>query len=303
MEESGDIKRVLVTGGRGMLGQDLCRLLSVKGYVVTQTDIEDMDVRSYDLICRTIDSSQPEIIMHLAALTDVDGCEREPEAAYHTNAIGTKNASLASRNYRLPVVYISTGSVFNGEKPVPYNEFDDPDPRSVYARSKYMGENFIRDLSYAFYVVRAGWMFGGGPLDKKFVAKMIDMARKNGKLSAVNDKFGTPTYTVDFAGGLIKLMKTGRFGTYHLGNSGWCSRLEMAGKILEYSGLGNCALTGVSSAAFPLSAPRPRMEAIDNLVCRLEGFDWMRPWQEALRAYIKETLAEVPKVSLSLKSA
>ncbi|MCP4634071.1 MAG: dTDP-4-dehydrorhamnose reductase, partial [candidate division Zixibacteria bacterium] len=272
MEGNVSIKRVLVTGGRGMLGQDLCSIFSDNGCIVKQTDIDDMDVRKYDLISQTIDECQPEIILHLAALTDVDGCEREPEDSYHTNAVGTKNVALAAQSYQLPVVYISTGSVFNGDKQEPYHEFDDPDPKSVYARSKLAGENFIRELTDEFYIVRAGWMFGGGPLDKKFVAKMIDIAKKYGKLQAVNDKFGTPTYTADFASGIYNLIKTGRFGTYHMGNTGWCSRLEMAEKIVEYAGLEDCPVIGVNSAQFPLAAHRPRMEAIDSLHCRLEGF-------------------------------
>lgn len=284
-----------------MLGQDLCRIFGKNGCVVTQTDIDDMDVRDHDLICQTIDEHQPEIILHLAALTDVDACEREPEQAFHSNTIGTKNIALVSRRYQLPVVYISTGSVFNGDKPEPYHEFDDPDPKSVYARSKWAGEQMIRDLSHVFYIVRAGWMFGGGTRDKKFVATMIDIARRTGKLSAVADKFGTPTYTVDFATGIFNLLKTGSYGTYHMGNTGWCSRLEMAEKIMEYAGMRDCPVTGVPSAVFPLSASRPRMEAIDNLHCRMEGFDWMRPWQEALQSYIGKTLVTSPKSSFTLK--
>jgi len=301
MDKNASIKRVLVTGGRGMLGNDLCRIFSEKGMVVFQTDIDDMDVRNYDLIRKTIEDNQPEIILHLAALTDVDECERSPKETYLTNAIGTKNIALISKIYKLPVVYISTGSVFNGEKAEPYDEFDNPDPKSVYSRSKYIGEEFIKDFSYSYYIVRAGWMFGGGPQDKKFVAKMIEIARKNGRLSAVNDKFGTPTYTVDFANGIFNLIQTGRYGIYHMGNTGWCSRMEMAERIVEYAGLKDCPITGVSSAMFPLPAHRPRMEAIDNLHCRLEGFDWMRHWTEALRDYITTTLLQPQKSTLTIK--
>jgi len=133
-------------------------------------------------------------------------------------------------------------------------------------------------------------MFGGGPEDKKFVAKMIDLARERDVLRAVDDKFGSPCYTRDISGRCLELLGTGRFGTYHSANEGYCSRFEMAAAIVEFAGVTDCVVEPCSSAEFPLPAPRPRMEAIQGLHAPLIGLEPLRPWRDALRAYIQENL-------------
>jgi dTDP-4-dehydrorhamnose reductase len=179
----------------------------------------------------------------------------------------------------------------SGEKPAAYTEFDTPDPRSVYSRSKYQGELIVEKLLQRYYIVRAGWMFGGGTEDKKFVAKIINMARQRPEIKIVNDKFGSPTYTVDLSNGIIELIKTSWYGTYHLVNTGSpVSRYEVAEKILEYAGITSCDLLPVTSTEFPLPAHRPRMEAARNYQIELRGLNWMRPWQSALQEYIANNL-------------
>jgi len=283
--------RILVTGAKGMLGTDLCQIYRDAGHSVTPTDIQEMDVRDTRLVMSTVGELQPEAVLHLAALTDVDGCERDPEAAFRTNAIGTQNVALACQRFGADLVYISTLSVFNGEKAEAYTEFDQPDPHSWYSRSKYQGELFVQRLLSRAYIVRAGWMFGGGPEDKKFVAKIIELARSRPQLKVVNDKFGSPTYTRDFAAGILRLLGTGLYGTYHMVNIGApASRAEVARRILEYAGITNCELLPVSSAEFPLPAPRPRMEAGCNYMLKLHEMQWMRPWENALQDYILTTM-------------
>jgi dTDP-4-dehydrorhamnose reductase len=161
----------------------------------------------------------------------------------------------------------------------------------VYSRSKLAGEHAVRELVADHFIVRAGWMFGGGAEDKKFVAKMIELARERDTLRAVDDKFGTPCYTRDISARVLDIVATGRFGTYHGANSGLCSRFEMARAIVEYAGIDGCEVLPCSSAEFPLPAPRPRLEAIDGLHARLIGLPEMRNWQDALRAYIQQELA------------
>jgi dTDP-4-dehydrorhamnose reductase len=145
----------------------------------------------------------------------------------------------------------------------------------------------VRELVRNHYIVRAGWMFGGGNRDVKFVGKIISLAKQGRRLQVVDDKFGSPTYTRDMATGILKLVETGWYGTYHMANCGCCSRFEYACKIIELAGISNCPMEPVSSSAFPLPAPRPRMEAIRNYVLQLLRLDWMRPWEEALEDYIK----------------
>jgi len=283
--------RVLITGAKGMLGTDLCREWQAHGYDLCATDIQEMDVRDSLQVQKTFADFKPELVLHLAALTDVDGCEREPEQAYRTNTIGTQNVVLACQQANVPLVYISTLSVFDGTKCEPYTEFDIPNPQSWYSRAKYEGEKIVERLLQRYYIVRAGWMFGGGREDKKFVAKIIELARQRPELKIVNDKFGSPTYTRDLARALIQLTKTGWFGVYHAVNTGeTCSRYEFAQKILEYAQVTSCRLLPVSSAEFPLPAPRPRMEAGRNLHAELLGLELMRPWPLALREYIVDVL-------------
>jgi dTDP-4-dehydrorhamnose reductase len=283
--------KVLVTGAKGMLGTDLCQAWQAQGYEIVATDIQEMDVREPMQVQKTFADFKPELVLHLAALTDVDGCEREPEQAYRTNTIGTQHVALACQRAKVPLVYISTLSVFNGDKCEPYTEFDMPNPQSWYSRSKYEGEKVVERLLQCYYIVRAGWMFGGGREDKKFVAKIIDLARNRPELKIVNDKFGSPTYTRDLARALIQLTRTGWFGVYHSANTGEpCSRYEFAQKVLEYAQVTSCRLLPVTSAEFPLPAPRPRMEAGRNLHAELMGLELMRPWQVALREYVSTTL-------------
>ncbi len=285
--------KVLITGSKGMLGTDLCQEWQAQGYEIDATDIQNMDVREPMQVQKTFDSFKPELVLHLAALTDVDGCEREPKQAYRTNTIGTQNVALACQRANVPLVYISTLSVFDGAKCEPYTEFDMPNPQSWYSRAKYEGEKIIERLLQHYYIVRAGWMFGGGAEDKKFVAKIIELARNRSELKIVNDKFGSPTYTRDLARALISLTQTGWFGVYHAVNTGEpCSRYEFAQKVLEYAQVTSCRLLPVSSAEFPLPAPRPRMEAGRNLHAELSGLELMRPWQVALREYVTTILVK-----------
>jgi dTDP-4-dehydrorhamnose reductase len=189
------------------------------------------------------------------------------------------------------MVYISTISVFDGRKCEPYTEFDQPNPQSWYSRSKYQGELIVEKLLSRYYIARAGWMFGGGPEDKKFVAKMMELAGNRDTLKVVKDKYGSPTYTADIASGVERLSRTDLYGTYHMVNTGgFCNRFEFAQRILEFAQITSCELQPVSSAEFPLPAPRPDMEAARNYNLELRGLDWMPPWQEALQRYVETTL-------------
>lgn len=164
--------RILVTGAAGMLGSDLCPIFSEEHTVVT-TDIKELDVRDPTQVMRWSRDVQPDLIADLAAATEVDECERNPDLAYATNAIGSRNVALACQQVGATLLYISTHSVFDGTKCEPYTEFDTPNPLSHYSRAKYAGEEYVRSLLNRYYIVHAGWMFGGRTEDKKFVAKII----------------------------------------------------------------------------------------------------------------------------------
>ncbi len=275
-----------------MLADALCPLLVKRGYAVSATDIVTtdtislLDVRDQDAVAACIEKSGADIVFHLAAETNVDRCELEKEHANATNARGTENIARACKERDIPMVYISTGAVFDGEKAGGYTELDTPNPISVYGRSKLLGEDAVRALLTKYYIIRAGWMIGGYEKDKKFVWKMVQLMRTKKEIPVVIDKAGSPTFTVDFAQGILAIVGAGKYGTYHCVNKGICTRYDIAVKIREYLGKEDVVLKPVTSDAFPLPAPRGKSEALINHNLSRLDIHSMRPWQTALKEYI-----------------
>ncbi|HEY7520828.1 MAG TPA: SDR family oxidoreductase [Methylomirabilota bacterium] len=301
--------KILVTGAAGMLGSALVPALAAAGHDVYPTDIRTppvgdggtpgprfghLDVRSRTEITEWFDRVQPDFVMHLAAETDVDLCQAQPDHAYATNAIGTKHVALACQAAGLPLTYVSTAGVFDGEKDEPYVEFDAARPIAVYGASKLAGEQYVQTFLSRFYVVRAGWMIGGGEIDHKFVGKILHQLDEGATtLYAVTDKLGTPTYAPDFAACLVRLMETGSYGLYHMACRGYGTRYDVAKKILEILGrTDHVELVPVGSEHFreQYPAPRPRSEMMRNLMLDLQGLNTMRPWQDALDDYLARLL-------------
>lgn len=286
--------RALVTGANGMLGSALCPILSKNGYEVLPTDIDIssskvdfLDVRDLGSLREYVNNKKPDIIFHLAAETDVDKCETEIDHAFSTNANATENVALISKENDTIMVYISTCGVFDGKKQEPYNEFDEPNPISIYSKSKFEGEKIVRNLLKRYFIFRAGWMIGGGRKDKKFVAKIVELLRTKNILTVVNDKKGCPTFTKDFSESIIKVIESASYGIYHITNEGQATRYDIAVKIVEYMGRDDVLVKPITSDLFPLPAPRPDSEVVDNYKLKLLGIR-MRPWQEALLDYLKE---------------
>ncbi len=287
------IPRLLVTGAGGMVGSYAKEIFV--DYDLVLTDVTDglprLDVREPAEVRAAVADVKPDVILHLAAATDVDRCEQDPDWAYHNNAIGTQNVALACQPANTPLVYVSTAGVFAGDKPEPYIEFDVPRPANVYGVSKLAGEQIVSSLLRQYYIVRAGWMIGGGARDKKFVGKIARLIIEGaGPVRAVDDKWGSPTYAKDLLAGIHRLMQTGHYGLYHLVNTGCCTRYDVALKVREILRRPDVPIVPVSSAHFPLPAPRARSEAMRNLKLELLGIH-ARAWQEALQEYVSTELA------------
>lgn len=294
--------RILMTGAAGMLGSALYPYFKKLGHSVLATDLTPrdkwqtkLDVRDYAAARREIAKFKPQLVMHLAAETDVDRCEREPDHAFTTNALGTQNVALVCSERDLTMVYVSTAGVFDGKKTSPYNELDEPRPVIVYGDSKLAGEHFTRQHVRRHFIVRAGWMIGGGLKDHKFVAKIIAQIRAGKKqLHCVTDKFGTPTYTEDFAKTLAGLVETPFYGLYHMVCEGTGTRYDVAAEIVKCLGRPDVELVAVDSefwkAEYP--APRPRSEMMENMMLRLRGLNRMRPWRVALGDYLRRYFAD-----------
>ena len=292
---------MLVTGAGGMVGSyvreifgDYNLLLTDQAEGVDQLGVDQLDVRDHSAVMHYVAAVRPDVVLHLAAATDVDRCEREPDWAYHANAIGTQSVALACQSHGATLVYISTAGVFWGDKHDLYTEFDPPRPANIYGASKLAGERIVECLLQRYYIVRAGWMIGGGERDKKFVGNVARLLLGGTKpLRVVSDKHGTPTYAKDLLGGVHRLIETGYHGLYHMANQGQCTRYDVALETRKLLGLSDVNIEPVSSAYFPLSAPRARSEAMRNLKLELLGLNSMRPWQQALRDYVVSELQPV----------
>lgn len=257
------------------------------------TDIMDgyvyLNIEDEAITRKLIGMEKPDYVLHLAAATDVDRCELEPEWARQVNTEGAKNVALACKEFNIPMIYISTAAVFNGEKAKPYIETDQISPSNKYGISKYEGEKIVMSLVAKFYIIRAGWMIGGGENDKKFVGRVIYKIMSGEKLiKAVNDKFGSITYARDLLRGIKGLIKTDRFGVYHMANEGMQSRYDIVIEIMKILDKKHIEVISVSSDEFPLPAPRGRSEALENYNLRFLGLNHMKPWKEALREYITQ---------------
>lgn len=262
--------KILITGANGMVGSYIN--FGIK------TDIDTFDISDQNVVKKVFNKYRPEIILHLAAETDVDLCEKEPVHAYLINTFGTYNIATAARNFDAKMIYISTAAVFDGKKKGLYFEENMPNPQNVYGRTKYLGEIIVKDTVPKYLIVRAGWMFGGGPQkDKKFVAKIIKQLHLP-EIKVVNDKMGSLTFAKDLIKSIQILLKENRIGLYHLSNKGACSRYDVACEIIRLL-KPSVKIIPVSSDYFNLAAPRGA-ETMGSKI------DIMRPWQEALKEYL-----------------
>jgi dTDP-4-dehydrorhamnose reductase len=288
--------RIYVAGCGGMLGQAMYSQLQKRGSTIRATDINCTeewvsyaDVRIYEQMKEDIDLFKPDLIINLAALTDLEECEKNVENSWLTNSLGCENLGLIANQLDIPYVYISTAGIFGGEMDV-YNDYDEPNPLSAYAKSKHYAEKFVLNTVVKHFVFRAGWMMGGGPLkDKKFINKIYKQICSGAKeIFVVDDKLGTPTYTHDFANGICNVVNSDMYGLYNQVCSGSASRYEVAARFLELLGLDHdIKLTIVPSDYFSQSyfAPRPASEKLVNLKLNSRNLNFMRDWNVCLEEY------------------
>ena len=297
------MSRVLITGCGGMLGKAVYETFSSR-YKTLATDIDlnepwlsPLDVRDIKAVEKTVETFDPDIILHLAALTDLEYCERNQENAWLTNALGTENVALQAKNRGSTLVYVSTAGIFDGEQDE-YNDFDEPKPLSIYGKSKFHGEKFVQQNVPEHFIFRAGWMMGGGPeKDKKFINKVYKQIKAGAKeLYVVDDKLGTPTYTNDFAKGILSALQTQNYGLYNQVCTGGGSRLDVAREFVKLLGLEEqVKVTKVDSNYFQQEyfAPRPRSEKLVNMKLNARGMNVMRDWQTCLAEYSKAYKADL----------
>lgn len=272
--------RVIITGAKGQLGNDLAKAFA--GEELSLWDIQELDITDFAAVSREIGKVKPHLIINSAAYTNVDGCESEMETAFKINAVGTQNLAIAARANGSDIVYVSTDFVFDGDTSDPYTEFDDPNPLSVYGRSKLAGERYVTSLTNRHYIVRTAWLYGHG--GNNFVKTIIKLARERDQLRIVNDQIGSPTYSLDLAYKIAEISRSGGYGIYHATNSGSCSWYDFTLEILRHDG-SQTPVVPIASSELNRPAPRPAFSELRNLSLELRGLTPMRPWQEALADY------------------
>lgn len=299
--------RILITGAEGQLGSELAETLAGE-YDILAVDKKDFDISDYKAVNNFIAPSRPNVVIHSAAFTDVDACEKEKTKAFQVNAIGTRNLAIAAEQVDAKFFYISTDYVFDGEKRGKYHEYESPNPKTIYGMSKLLGENFVKEQLNKFFIIRIAWLYGKN--GKNFVKKMFDLAKEKEEIQVVNDQLGSPTWTLDVIRQINKLMPTNFYGTYHCTSQGSCSWFDFASQIFkeigyEAEGKNEMSLTlnlkskslipktkktfnlkGVPSSKFPTPARRPKNSILENYMLKVQNLDIMPHWKESLSSFV-----------------
>lgn len=296
--------RVLITGGGGQLGAALVRLLQVgrsplgpipgdyAGAEVASLGRQQLDVADRTAVLKQVEALRPDVIFHCAAMTDVNGCESRQEEAFRVNALGARNLAMAASQAGARLVHLSTDYVFSGEGNTPYGEWEPPNPQSVYGRSKYLGEQYVRQFCPRSFLVRTAWLYGHS--GRNFVKTMLRLGQQQSVVRVVSDQRGSPTYAPELAHHLLLLGATEEFGIYHCTGQGECSWYEFACAIMAAAGL-DCRVEPCTTAQYPTPARRPAYSALEHYMLRCTVGDGMRPWQQALEEFIQEWKEGVPQ--------
>ena len=277
--------KVLLTGGKGMLGRTLCAELT--DFEVIPTDLPEADVTDaagFDALLKQI---KPDAVIHCAAMTAVDKCETEIDFAYKLNAFGTANVASACHRNGIRLIAISTDYVFEGNSDRPYNEFDQPNGgNTIYGKSKFAGEEAIRRHCPNHVICRISWLYGaGGP---SFVHAMVNLADgTRPELKVVADQIGNPTSTLAVARQLRNILNRKELvGTFHLTCEGEATWADFAAEIFRLKGIEQ-KIVPCTTAEFPRPAPRPANSRLDKMMLRLSGLPPMPHWKDALEEFLQ----------------
>lgn len=269
-----------------MLGRDLQEAFS--GHDVIPTDVigglPTLDITDARQVDAAISEAKPQVVIHAAAYTDVDGCQRDPETAFRVNAGGTRNVATACSANDAALVYVGTDFIFDGEKGEPYDELDAPNPLGHYGASKLEGEAHVREFCPEHLIVRTAWLYGVH--GKSFPRTMINLARTRCEVSVVADQIGSPTFTVDLALKIRQMVDLALRGIFHVTNNGSCSWYDFAVKTLALAGFADVEVKPIKSVEWPSPTRRPKNSILSRGMLEDSGLDDMRPWQDALADFV-----------------
>ena len=279
------MKKILITGCNGQLGRALNqRFADRTDLELVNTDVEQLDITDIDKVLELTEQVKPYAIINCAAHTGVDACETQEELAYRINAIGPRNLSIAATRYGAKMMQISTDYIFSGNADKPYIEFDAPGPQGVYGRTKLAGENFVKEFSKEYFILRTAWLYGDG---KNFVKTMLRLSETNDTVRVVGDQFGTPTSAKELAKAIDYLLLTDNFGVFHATCEGECSWADFTEEIFRLAGK-STKVSRITTEEFGAKAPRPAYSVLDNYMFRMTTDLKFAQWQDAIAEYMKE---------------
>ncbi len=288
--------RILITGCRGQLGTELAKVLAdgrselgavpdcYKNAELFCVDINELDISDAGTVKLFFKDNNFDLIINCAAMTNVDACETDFEAALKGNAIGPRNLAHVADGMQSKLVHISTDYVFGGSADKPYHEWDTPVPSTAYGKSKLLGEQYVLQSCRKAFIVRTAWLYGYA--GSNFVKTILKLANEKGELKVVNDQRGCPTNAADLAHHILKIAASEFYGVYHCTGHGECSWYDFACEIVRLAGI-PCEIFHCTTAEFPRPAPRPAYSSLDNLMLRCTVGDEMREWKDALCEFIQ----------------
>lgn len=280
--------KILVTGVKGQLGYDVCKVLDARGIVNRGVDIDDFDITDAAAVCSYITGYTPDAVIHCAAWTAVDQAEDAPERVRAVNTDGPRNIAAACRGAGAKMVYISTDYVFPGTGERFYKPDDPTGPLGTYGQTKLGGELAVRELLERYFIVRISWVFGAN--GNNFVKTMLHLSESRDEISVVSDQIGSPTYTADLVPLLCDMVMTEKYGVYHATNEGVCSWAEFAEEIFRLAGR-NVTVVPIPASEYPARAVRPLNSRMSKDKLDAMGFRRLPDWHDALKRYLESEVA------------
>lgn len=287
--------KILITGSKGQLGNEIQNIIqtgraeigqvskTIKECEVIALDIDELDITNLVEVKKMIAYLKPDVVINCAAATNVDGCESNENFAFKVNSTGPRNLAIACEVIGAKLVQVSTDYVFSGEEDKPLTEYDLTSPYNVYGKTKLLGENYVREFSSKYFIVRASWLYGY--VGKNFVYTIRKIGKEKNYINVVNDQRGNPTNANDLAYHILKLIETEEYGVYHCTGKGECTWYEFAKMIVKLSGE-KCEVKPCTSEEYKTAAKRPKYSSLDNMMLRNTIGDEMRDWKDALKSFI-----------------
>lgn len=277
------MEKILITGCNGQLGRAMNQVYKNEDVQLINTDVAELDITKVEEVTAFVNRHQPDVIINCAAHTNVNACESEWDLAYKINAVGPRNLSIAAAGAGAKLVHVSTDYVFDGSAKEPYTEFDQPSPLGAYGRTKYAGEEFVKQFAGKFFIVRTAWLYGDG---NNFAKTMLKLSETRDEVGVVADQFGSPTSALELARAIKQLVPTENYGIFHGTCEGSCSWADFAEKVFELAGK-TTRVKRLTTEEYPTPAKRPAYSVLDNYMLRLTMDYKFKNWEEALIEYMK----------------